>query len=190
KAIDDLFRIAKTDPEPSVRAQAVRAVADLADPVLVRHKLDAGPGDADLAVRLAELGKGQNSRVQREIIVALGRLRWASAPDWLRQHLGKPDAALAHAAMQTLRRSENWSAILKRLDEPGDEPLRAIALRAVAERYEPKVVDGLIERVRTEKDAIRRREYSLALARVYKKPGPWVYWGYRPGPRPANTVAW
>jgi putative membrane-bound dehydrogenase-like protein len=190
KAIDDLFRIAKTDPEPSVRAQAVRAVADLADPVLVRHKLDAGTGDADLAVRLAELGRGQNSGVQREIIVALGRLRWASAPDWLRQHLGKPDAALAHAAMQTLRRSENWSAILKLLDESSDEPLRAIALRAVAERYEPKVVDGLIERVRTEKDAVRRREYSLALARVYKKPGPWVYWGYRPGPRPANTVAW
>src|SRR5262249_2256193 len=150
----------------------------------------AGPGDADLAVRLAELGKGQYSRVQLEIIVALGRLRWASAPDWLRQHLGKPDAALAHAAMQTLRRSENWSAILKLLDESSDEPLRAIALRAVAERYEPKVVDGLIERVRTEKDAVRRREYSLALARVYKKPGPWVYWGYRPGPRPANTVAW
>jgi putative heme-binding domain-containing protein len=41
-----------------------------------------------------------------------------------------------------------------------------------------------------EKDATRRRKYSLALARVYKKPGPWVYWGYRPGPRPANTEAW
>src|SRR5262249_17506127 len=25
---------------------------------------------------------------------------------------------------------------------------------------------------------------------VHKKPGPWVYWGYRPAPRPANTVAW
>ena len=26
--------------------------------------------------------------------------------------------------------------------------------------------------------------------RVYRKPGPWVYWGYRPAPRPANPVAW
>src|SRR5262249_30150446 len=24
----------------------------------------------------------------------------------------------------------------------------------------------------------------------HRKPGPWVYWGYRPPPRPANTVAW
>ena len=30
----------------------------------------------------------------------------------------------------------------------------------------------------------------MLLARVYKTPGPWVYWGYRPAPRPANTVAW
>ena len=44
-------RIAETDPEPSVRAQAVRAVADVADPVLTKHRLDAGPGDASLAQR-------------------------------------------------------------------------------------------------------------------------------------------
>ena len=37
---------------------------------------------------------------------------------------------------------------------------------------------------------VRLREYADCLARVYKKPGPWVYWGYRPKPRPANQVAW
>jgi putative heme-binding domain-containing protein len=158
--------------------------------VLTRHKLDAGPGDANLAVRLAGLAKDQDSRVLLEIVIALGRLRWADAPDWLRQNLKKPDAALAHAAMQTLRRSGNWPAVLKLLDEPDTVPMRAIALRAVAEQYEPKVVDGLIERLAVEKDAARRRAYADALTRVYKKPGPWVYWGYRPPPRPANTVAW
>jgi len=188
--IDDLLRLAGSDPEPSVRAQAVRAVADLADPVLTRHRLDAGPGDADLALRLAALGKGQDSRVLLEVIIALGRLGWAGAPDWLKQNLGKPDAALAHAAMQTLRRSRNWPAILKLLDEPSSAPLRAIALRAVAERFEPQVVDGLIERLRPETTAARRREYADALTRVCRKPGPWAYWGYRPAPRPANTVAW
>ncbi len=25
---------------------------------------------------------------------------------------------------------------------------------------------------------------------MYKQPGPWKYWGYRPAPRPANTAAW
>jgi putative heme-binding domain-containing protein len=165
-------------------------VADLADPILTRHRLAAGPGDAGLAERLAALSKGQDRRVLREIVIALGRLRWAGLPEWLRQGLGQPDPALAHAAVQALRRSENWSAILKLLDEPGDVPLRAIALRAIAEQFEPKVVDGLIERLGMTTEAARRREYADALTRVYKKPGPWVYWGYRPGPRPANTAAW
>jgi putative membrane-bound dehydrogenase-like protein len=190
RAIDDLVRMATSDSEASVRAQAVRAVADLADPVLTRHQLNAGPGDAALAARLAALGKRQDSCVLLEVIVALGRLRWAGVPDWLRQNLSQPDAALAHAALQALRRSENWSTILQLLDEPDGAPMRAIARRAVAERFEPKVVDGLIERLRLEPTAARRLEYSDVLTRVYKKPGPWVYWDYRPPPRPANTVAW
>src|SRR5262249_10816439 len=188
--IDDLMRIARSDPEPGVRSQAVRAMADLTDPVLTRHRLDAGAGDADFAKRLAALGESQDSRVLLEVIIGLGRLRWQGVADWLRQHLGKPDAALAHAGMQAMRRSENWPAILKLLDQPDSAATRAIALRAVAERFEPKVVDGLIERLRSENSAARRREYADALPRVYKKPGPWIYWGYRPPPRPANTVAW
>jgi putative membrane-bound dehydrogenase-like protein len=189
-AIDDLLRIAKSDADASVRAQAVRAIGDLTDPVLVRHKLEAGRGDADLATRLAALAKGQDDRVVLEIVVALGRLRWAGAADWLRQNLTKPDAALAHAAMQTLRRSGNWPAVIPLLDQPSQAPMRSIALRAVAEQFEPQVVDGLIERLGNERDAARRREYADALTRVFHKPGPWVYWGYRPAPRPANTVAW
>src|SRR5262245_37293604 len=70
------------------------------------------------------------------------------------------DNALAHAAMQTLRRSRNWPAILKLLDERDSEPLRAVALRALAERFEPAVVDGLIERLRAEKDPARRLQYA------------------------------
>jgi putative membrane-bound dehydrogenase-like protein len=189
-AIDDLMRLARTDADSSVRAQAVRAIGDLADPVLVRHRLDGGRGDADLAARLAALAKDQDERVVLEIVVALGRLRWSGAPEWLRQNLTKPDAALAHAAMQTLRRSDNWPAVLQLLDEPSQAPMRAIALRAVVERFEPPVVSGLIERLGKEADAARRREYADALTRVYNKPGPWVYWGYRPAPRPANTVPW
>jgi putative heme-binding domain-containing protein len=92
--------------------------------------------------------------------------------------------------MQTLRRAENWPAVLKLLDQPESEPVRTIALRAVAERADTAVVDGLIDRLRVEADPGRRREYADLLTRVYKKPGPWVYWSYRPPPRPPNTVAW
>src|SRR5262249_20760292 len=92
--------------------------------------------------------------------------------------------------MQTLRRSENWPAVLQLLDLRSTAPFRALALRALADRYEPIVVDGLIYRLGNDPDPVRRRELADALTRVYKKPGPWVYWGYRPPPRPPNTLAW
>src|SRR5439155_16882472 len=75
-------------------------------------------------------------------------------------------------------------------DRPPDDPVRVIALRAVAGQHEPALVDGLIGRLETETDANRRRAYADVLTRVHRKPGPWVYWGYRPGPRPANTADW
>jgi putative membrane-bound dehydrogenase-like protein len=190
KSIDELLRIAKSDRDAGVRAQAVRAVADLADPVLAKHKLDAGAGDAALAAKIAALGERADARLQREVVIALGRLRWSGTLDWLAKNLTKPDAALAHAAMQALRRAGNWPAVLKLLDRPTDDALRVIALRAVADRYEHSVVDGLIEWLKAEPDAARRREYADALCRVHRKPGPWVYWGYRPAPRPANPLDW
>src|SRR5262249_37066766 len=52
------------------------------------------------------------------------------------------------------------------------------------------LVDGLMDRIRAEPDAARRRELADLLTRVYRKPGPWIYWGYRPPPRPPNTVPW
>jgi len=185
-----LLETARKDADARVRAQAVRALADLTDPVLVTHRLNTGPGDADWAERFAELAKDQEPEVLLEITIALGRLRWEKSPDWLKKTITKPDAALAHAAMQTMRRSGNWQGILRLLDEPDTQPMRALALRALAERFETAVVDDLIARLRSEKEAARRREYADALTRVYKKPGPWVYWGYRPAPRPANTVPW
>ena len=188
--IETIFGLASSHEDALVRIQAVRALADLHDPILVRHRLDAGPGDAKVAQRLAVLAMGKDQRILREVVVALGRLRWRDSPDWLAKTLEKPDAALAHAAMMTLRKCDNWPAVLKLLDLPNTEPIRTIAVRAIVEQYVPEVVDGLIERLRSEKDPIRRREYADAITRVYKKPPPWVYWGYRPPPRPANTVAW
>src|SRR5262245_5349407 len=77
---------------------------------------------------------------------------------------------------------------------PDTEPLRRIAMRALADQAEPEVVDAMIERLGPEAPAAtgasRRRQYADLLTRVHRKPGPWVYWGYRPPPRPANTVDW
>ncbi len=128
--------------------------------------------------------------MKREAVIALGRLRWPGSPAWLRRNLDKPDAALAHAAEWAMRQSGNWDGVLKLLDEKEAGPLRDIARRAAAERYESRLVDGLIERLKSETDSSRRLEYADMLTRIWKKPAAWTYWGFRPGPRPANSVAW
>ena len=184
----DLLKLVRDNPEVRVQVQAIRALADLTDPVLVKHRLDTGPGDAQFAKELASLATGRDLRVVREIVIALGRLRWKESPEWLSRTLGKMDAALEHAAMRTMRQSQNWAAILNLLD--GNKPIREIALRCLSGIYNVEIVDGLLERLAKEPTAERRRAYADALSRVYKKPGRWVYWGYRPAPRPAHSVAW
>jgi len=185
-----LFEIAERDPDPCVRAQAVRAIGDFFDPILVEHRLGATRGDPKIAKRLSELGRGQDQRVLFEVTVALGRLRWVESPGWLSVNLGTPDATLAHAAIQTLRRSRNWPVVLEWLEAPSNSPLRPIALRALAGQAELEAVDGLIRRLGKSQDPQRRREYASLLTRVHRKPGPWTYWGFRPGPRPPNTGPW
>ena len=182
--------LARTASDPRVQAQAVRAVGDLGDPVLAQHRLAVGPGDAGLARKLATLADGRDPRVMREVLIAVTRLRWAGAPAWLDRTLRHPDPALEHAAIQALRRAANWPAVLALVDEPDRRRLRSLALRAIADRADPELADGLIERLDPERNPDRRRQYADALARVYRKPGPWVYWGYRPAQRPANPVAW
>ena len=102
-----LFEIAEGDPDSRVRAQAVRAIADLFDPIFVEHRLAAARGDPKIARRLSLLDRGQDQRLMLEVTLALGRLRWVEAPEWLKANIGTPDPTLAHAALQTLRRSRN-----------------------------------------------------------------------------------
>ena len=193
--IDDLLDVAGTDPDSRVQVQAVRAVADLTDPVLTEHKIAAGRGEKQFAVRLAELGKHANPRVGLEVLAALGRLHWSDAPAWISQHWKEGDSALDHAAMQLLRRSNHWSAVLKLLDvsdqaDVGSPGLRTLALRALSGQAEETIVDGIVSRWESESHSVRRGEYVDLLSRVYKKPAEWTYWGFRPAPRPANTVVW
>ena len=59
--IDNLLDLAGRIRDTNVRAQAIRVVADLSDPVLVKHKLEAGAGDADLAKKLAGIACNSKS---------------------------------------------------------------------------------------------------------------------------------
>jgi putative membrane-bound dehydrogenase-like protein len=194
-AIEVLFEIAKSDSDPSVRAQAIHALADLTDPVLVSHRLNSGRGDVNVAKRLAALvTTDQNPQVSLEVVVALGRLSWVEAPAWLGRNWNGADPALAHASMKLLRRSDNWPAVLSLLDSPENDTVkptvRTLALQALANQSNDLVAEGLIARLKTEKKPQRRSEYADLLTRIYKRPAEWVYWGFRPGPRPANPVVW
>ena len=60
------FEIAERDPATRVRVQAVRAIADLFDPILVEHRIEPGRGDPKIARRLAALGRGPNPRMRFE----------------------------------------------------------------------------------------------------------------------------
>ena len=173
-AVDDLFQIAKSDRDPRVRAQAVRALADLTDPMLTKHRLDAGRGDACIAQRLADLARDADARVALEVLVALGRLRWSAAPAWLSQNGTWDDSALEHAAMQLLRRSNNWPAVLTLLDEQGGSQAAAVKLRrlvllAMADRADKTLVDGLLERLHTESAPNRRRDAASAAGRIRRR---------------------
>lgn len=194
KAIEPLLNVLERGrPIPyldRVRAQAVRAIADLADPVLIQHRLDAGPGDADLAARLVKQRKYDTAIACMEVetLVAVGRLKWGGFPDTLTGYL-RSNPEVTHAMAKSLRRIGNWPATMRLLDDESSYNLE-LALQAMAAIPDPFIVDGLIERLGKEKHADRRQLFADALTRVYKKPAPWVYWDYRPKPRPANTVAW
>jgi putative membrane-bound dehydrogenase-like protein len=73
--VEQIWRLVRDDPEPSVQAQAVRALADRFDPVLRQGRLGACPEDDQAAERLAALASGKHPIVMLEIMVALGRWR-------------------------------------------------------------------------------------------------------------------
>jgi len=76
---------------------------------------------------LAAFADRRDPRVMREVVIAVARLRWAEAPAWLDKTLQQPDPALEHAAIQALRRSANWPAVLALLDNTNSQPMRSFA---------------------------------------------------------------
>jgi len=70
--VECLFDLAANDPELGVQVQAIRAIADLTDPVMKLHRLDSGPGDAEVAERLVEFAEGNDARVLLDVVIALG----------------------------------------------------------------------------------------------------------------------
>ena len=187
-AVNDLFEIAESDPDATVRTQAVRAIGDLTDPVLIDDTIRAGRGNTMVAERLAKLAVNADPRVTLEVLTVFRRLRWCESPNWIQEHLPAEDPALDHAAQQALRHANHWPAVLDLLDKT--PRLRKLALHAIAEQRVPYLATSFIDRLATADDPIDRREYIDILSRMARKEKPWTYWGFRPPPRSAATVDW
>jgi putative membrane-bound dehydrogenase-like protein len=179
------------DSSPRVRVCAIRALGDLFDPVLKFHRLDARHTElppVDIFRRAAD--STTEPRLQLEAIVTLGRMQLSGFPEWLvrlQQRDTFKEPAIAHGTAQAIRRSQNWLATLKLLDLRPESPLRMCVLHSLGDRANSTVVDSLLKRL---KIGETRREYVDLLSRVHRKPAPWVYWNYRPAPRPVNRVDW
>lgn len=188
-AIEDLFTLAETDPDAGIRAQAVRAIGDLASPVLTQNRVDAGRGDVRIARRIATLAENNSDpRVLLESLVVMRRLQWSGSAAWIASQLRHEDHALNHAAVQALRNSDNWPAVAKLLDE--SPRLRRLALQAMAEQRLPVLADELRTRLQNAQNLQRRMEYVDTVARIVRQEKPWEYWGFRPAPRPAASIDW
>ena len=88
-AVEMLFEVATSDPDPRVRAQAIRAIGDLTDPVLVNGRIDSGRGDKRIATRLAKLAEQADPRIVLEVLVVMHRLQWHDAPGWIAANLSQ-----------------------------------------------------------------------------------------------------
>jgi len=186
KAIDELF----AHREKPIRTAGRPTPGGACPSPISRTRSSPGtswtPGRGDAAIANSDWRRsrtGKMKRVQMAIIAALGRpaLGGTLPSGWVKS-CWKPDATLQHAAMQTLRRSDNWPAVFEasRIHQTA-APIRSIALRAASRSgMNRPFVDGLIQRLGSDQDASHRREYADALgAPSFKKPGPWIYWGYR-----------
>ncbi|MEO2017535.1 MAG: PVC-type heme-binding CxxCH protein [Fuerstiella sp.] len=183
-----LFDLAAADPDPRIQAQAIRAIGDLTDPILVSGRIHSGRGDDGTAERIASIAERADPRVVLESLIVMRRLRWLKTPRWIANHLVAEDPALNHAAQQALCSAANWPEVVRFLD---DSPrLRKLALQAIAEERIPDLAVQLIQRLQHDQNAERRREYADTLSRIVRKTEPWTYWGFRPDARPAATVQW
>lgn len=96
------------------------------------------------------------------------------------------DPVVAHITMQVMRQFKAIDPCFAILDDPkADKAAYIAATRVLWGIHEPKVVDGLIERLGKEKELWKRRQLLIALCRLHFVEGVWNgdSWGTRPDSR-------
>ncbi|MBW8768930.1 MAG: hypothetical protein JF589_04155 [Gemmatimonadetes bacterium] len=169
KANDALLRAAGS-ADARVRETALRVLVDRLD------QLQGVP--STLYVKALADAEPQ---VQVQGIRGLVRLGARDAASALVPLTGSTDQGISHLAVNALVSLDASQAALTALD--GSTPaVRNGALRALAQMYEPSVVNALVERVGRAKDADTRDALVHTLARLANREGEWKgdWWTTRP----------
>lgn len=164
--------LARLLADESISEYAIRALADHPDQT------------SNVPVeRIVSALKDPNPRVRWEAAFALARLDDRKDAAGIAGLLGDNDPTVAHTAMRALRKMEAYPAAFAVLDSPGSSSAeRTGALYTLQGLHRPEVVDGLIERLRSESNVSHRRQLLTALCRLHYTDGEWKgdSWGTRP----------
>lgn len=166
--------IVSLSDDPTIRAWAIRALADL--PVASERRpirrLASALADADPRVRL-------------EAIRAIGMIDGRVLARDLVRLLGDSDPLVRHTAAETLIAIDAWAECLEAWSR--EEAFALAALKTVSRMPHTEVVAALAEavRVRTEEGRAVEPELFAALARLRYVEGVWngASWGTRPDTR-------
>jgi putative membrane-bound dehydrogenase-like protein len=173
-----LIRQVIDDPQPEVRAQAVRELA----------LRSVAPATDELIKAL----KDANPEVRLQAAIGLGRMRAKSAAPALQKALSAEDRWIRFAARVSLIKIADWKSLAPLL-KTQDSRVREQAWLAFDSAFDPNAVAVLAPLVHDE-DATVRANAATALGRVSYLPAPYpgTWWGTQPvkNPPPHNTVAY
>ena len=160
--------------DPTVAPWALRALGDMPESARVpARKVTAALASSDPVAR-------------REAAITLARWKATRQAGALFPLMADADPVVAHTAVQAVVALQPVKAAFSSLDDARTKPaVRDGLLRALRSWHRDDVVDGLIQRLGTERDAARRRGLLTALCRLHFVDGPWKgdSWGTRPDTR-------
>jgi putative heme-binding domain-containing protein len=161
--------------DPAVAAWAIRALAD-------DERLAAAVPAEPILAGL----KATDARTRREAVFAVAHLGLPTLAKALTPLLGDSDEVVSHLAFRALTKFQAGALCFSVLDDGAASPAkRTGALRVLQSLHETAVVDGLLLRHASERDAQRRRDLLDALCRLHNTEGEWSgdSWGTRPDHR-------
>ena len=164
-------RLARFSTRDDLREFVLRSLADNQSPT------------ATVAPELfAEALTDGNPRVRLQAVTALGRLGQTTVASRLLPLVADRDPTVAHVAVHALAQLRAVDICLAVFDSPGSTHLLPGAARALLALHEPRVVDGLIDRLPKASDSRTRQTIFMTLARLARREADWdgKWWGTRP----------